>query len=450
MVQETEYLETFDGDIIEKDDIIDDLKNRYDNAYYNGLTKITDFEPGSEAYHILDTIASLYLEAREEINDNYLMSMVHTQEGEFLDNTGDSVGVYRKDAQSSSGYVIIYYNDVPLTASQIIDEGLGEVCDLQEQVYLNDLTVLTDDSISFIVEDTDATLNGNRYVMLEATCEYDGAYTNVLNDTITIIEEDLPAKVRVTNLPFSEGRDIESDDEYRNRILESPSSHPTGSMNWFKEVPFIEDGVRGLIHDILATKQGLAADEDLRIIYNPINKSEIPRPYTNAQSSIVGTYTPSEYALRQFFNLDEYNIVGVNLGYDKAVVQYVLADTTSEGYRINYVVYCNLNTTEYPDATLESITPKVEEIIQQFNQDTNISEAFNPQTLCVLVEDIPEVIDAIIYQKATKNGTTTWGIVSEEISMDYDEIYQISPDVTIITEGPASGLVVTPAKSDDP
>lgn len=449
-MQETEYIETFDGDIIEKDDVIDDLKNHYDNAYYNGLTKITDFEPGSEAYHILDTIASLYLEAREEINDNYLMSMIHTQEGEFLDNTGDSVGVYRKDAQSSSGYVIIYYNDTPLTASQIIDEGLGEVCDLQEPVYLNDLTVLTDDSISFIVEDNDQTLNGNRYVMLEATCEYDGAYTNVLNDTITIIEEDLPAKVRVTNLQFTEGRDIESDDEYRNRILESPSSHPTGSMNWFKEVPFIEDGVGGLVHDILPTKQGLAADEDLRIIYNPINKSEIPRPYTNAQSSIVGTYTPSEYALRQFFNLDEYNIVGVNLGYDKAVVQYVLADTTSEGYTINYVVYCNLNTTEYPDATVESITPKVEEILEQFNLDSNIGEAFNPQTLCVLVEDLPEVIDAIIYQKATKNGTTTWGVVSEEISMDYDEIYQISPDVTIITEGPASGLVVTPAKSDDP
>ena len=80
MVQETEYLETFDGDIIEKDDVIDDLKSKYDNAYYNNLTKITDFEVGSEAYHILDTIASLYLDAREEINDKeYLIETLKAE-----------------------------------------------------------------------------------------------------------------------------------------------------------------------------------------------------------------------------------------------------------------------------------------------------------------------------------------------------------------------------------
>ena len=80
-------METFDGEIIEKDDVIDYLKSLYDNASYNGLTKVTDFTEGSEAYHLLDTIASLFLEAREEINDNYLMSMIHTQEGEFLDTS---------------------------------------------------------------------------------------------------------------------------------------------------------------------------------------------------------------------------------------------------------------------------------------------------------------------------------------------------------------------------
>ena len=59
MVQETEYLELFDGTTLEKDDVIDYLKSKYDQAYYNGLTKVTDFNEGSEAYHLLDTIASL-------------------------------------------------------------------------------------------------------------------------------------------------------------------------------------------------------------------------------------------------------------------------------------------------------------------------------------------------------------------------------------------------------
>ena len=72
---------------------------------------------------------------------------------------------------------------------------------------------------------------------------------------------------------------------------------------------------------------------------------------------------------------------------------------------------------------------------------------------CVpLIEEIPEVTDAIIYQKATKtsDSSITWGIVTEPISMDVDEVYQVSPDVGVINTGPASGLVTTPGKSDEP
>ena len=453
MVQETEYLELFDGSVLEKDDVIDYLKEKYDQAYYNGLTKITDFEEGSEAYHLLDTIASLFLEEREDINDNYLMSMVHTQEGEFLDNTGDSLGIYRKAASPSTGYVVIYYNDTALTADAILNDGAGTICDLEDLVVLQDLTVLTDDSISFLVDDTDETLNGHKYIKLEATCEYEGEYTNVLEDSIVIIENELPAGVRVTNTAFSGGEDIESDDDYRNRILEHPNNSPTGSINWYKSIAFVDEGVTNLVHDILPTKEGISADEDLLLIYNPINKDEEIESYSGGQSSIIGDYYPSEYALRQFFALDEYNLVGITLGYQKATVQYVLADTTVTGYDINYVVYVNLNSVEYPEATLSTVTPKVEAIINQFNLDANIYQEFNPSTLCVLIEEIPEVSDAIIYQKATSTSdpsSITWGIVTEPISMELDEVYQVSPDVTVIDTGPASGLVTVPSKSDDP
>ena len=452
MVQETEYLETFDGEIIEKDDVIDYLKSLYDNASYNGLTKVTDFTEGSEAYHLLDTIAGLFLEAREEINDNYLMSMLHTQEGEFLDNTGDSLGVYRHGASPSEGYVIIYYNDEALTSEQIIDQGMGTVCTLTEPVLLNDLVVMTDDSISFTVENSDASLNNKRYVMLEAVCEYDGEYTNVLADTITLIENDLPAGVRVTNLAFTGGADIESDDDYRLRIIEHPNSSPVGSLNWYKTIAFVEDGVGELIHDILPSKTGVSVDEDLLLIYNPIDKDETEQYYSGGMTIITGNYTPSEYALRQFFALDEYNIVGITLGYQKATVQYVLADDTITGYTINYVVYVNIDTEEYPEATLSTVTPKVEEVITQFNEDANIGQSFNPANLCVLIEEIPEVTDAIIYQKATKtsDSSITWGIVTEPIEMDVEEVYQVSPDVSVINTGPAGGLVTTPGKSDEP
>ena len=452
MVQETEYLELFDGTTLEKDDVIDYLKSKYDNAYYNGLTKVTDFTEGSEAYHLLDTIASLFLEAREDINDNYLMSMIHTQEGEFLDNTGDSLGIYRKPASPSTGYVVIYYNSTALTADAILNDGAGTTCNLEAPVILDDLIVLTDDSISFIVEDTDSTLNGNKYIKLEATCEYEGEYTNVLEDTITIIENDLPVGVRVTNTAFTGGTDIESDDDYRARILEHPNNSPTGSINWYKTIAFVDEGVVNLVHDIVPTKEGVSSDEDLLLIYNPINKVETEQSYTGGQSDITGTYYPSEYALRQFFALDEYNIVGITLGYQKATPQYVLADASITGYTINYKIYVNLNSEEYPEATLSTVTPKVEAVITQFNKDANISQEFNPANLTVLIEEIPEITDAIIYQKATKtsDSSVTWGVVTEPISMDTDEVYQVSPDVGVIVTGPASGLVTTPSKSDNP
>ena len=452
MVQETEYLELFDGTTLEKDDVIDYLKSKYDNAYYNGLTKVTDFTEGSEAYHLLDTIASLFLEAREDINDNYLMSMIHTQEGEFLDNTGDSLGIYRKPASPSTGYVVIYYNSTALTADAILNDGAGTTCNLEDPVILDDLIVLTDDSISFIVEDTDSTLNGNKYIKLEATCEYEGEYTNVLEDTITIIENDLPVGVRVTNTAFTGGTDIESDDDYRARILEHPNNSPTGSINWYKTIAFVDEGVVNLVHDIVPTKEGVSSDEDLLLIYNPINKVETEQSYTGGQSDITGTYYPSEYALRQFFALDEYNIVGITLGYQKATPQYVLADASITGYTINYKIYVNLNSEEYPEATLSTVTPKVEAVITQFNKDANISQEFNPANLTVLIEEIQEITDAIIYQKATKtsDSSVTWGVVTEPISMDTDEVYQVSPDVGVIVTGPASGLVTTPSKSDNP
>ena len=380
------------------------------------------------------------------------MSMIHTQEGEFLDNTGDSLGIYRKPASPSTGYVIIYYNSTALTADEILEQGESTVCDLEDPVILEDLVVLTDDSISFTVEDADSNLNGNRYIRLEATCEYEGVYTNVLDDTITIIENDLPAGVRVTNTAFTGGTDIESDDDYRARILDHPNNSPTGSINWFKTIPFVDEGVVSLVHDIVPSKEGVSADEDLLLIYNPIDKDETPESYTGGQAGISGTYYPSEYALRQFFALDEYNIVGIALGYQKATPQYVLADTSITGYTINYEIYVNIDIGEYPEATLSTVTPKVEEVISQFNNDANISQEFNPANLCVLIEEIPEITDAIIYQKATKtsDSSVTWGIVTEPISMDTDEVYQVSSDVGVINTGPATGLVTIPSKSDDP
>lgn len=458
MVQETEFLETFDGDLIEKQDYIDMLISLYQNAAYNGMTKITDFNVGSEAYHLIDVMAGLLLEYREYINDNYLCSMIHTCEGEFLDNFGDLRGVYRRNSSPSTGIVRFYINSTKLTNEEVIAEQ-GEQA--TEEIIIPEDTVLsTSDSISFITVDEVKFNPGQYFVDCEVLCEYEGAYTNVSAETIILILDELPnVKVRVLNPDaLTEGEDIESDDDYRMRILDAPNSHPTGSLNWFQEIAFVDENVAECIHDIKATKQGLdvSEDYDLKLIFNPIDKNEEEIVCSGMTDLSDYTITPSECRLRQFFAIDEYNIVGINLTYEKATVKWVFADisTTIGGttYNIDYNIYINIDQTNYPEATLETVTPKIQEVVSNMNYDAEIGIAFSPNTLAVLVEEIDEISDAVIYQRAvdaSDSSNVKWGIVSDDIEIPYNCVYQISSDVNIIDRGPDTGLIIDPSTTDE-
>lgn len=458
MVQETEFLETFDGDLVEKQDFIDMLIALYQNANYNGMTKITDFNAGSEAYHLIDVMAGLLLEYREYIDDNYLCSMIHTCEGEFLDNFGDLRGIYRRNSSPSTGIVRFYINSTKLTNEEVIAEQ-GEQA--TEEIIIPEDTVLsTSDSISFITVDEVKFDPGQYFVDCEVLCEYEGAYTNVSAETIILILDELPnAKVRVLNPDsLTEGEDIESDDDYRMRILDAPNSHPTGSLNWFQEIAFVDENVAECIHDIKASKQGLNVDDDydLKLIFNPIDKNEEAIVCSGMTDLSDYTVTPSECRLRQFFAIDEYNIVGINLTYEKATVKWVFADitTTISGttYDIDYNIYVNIDQTNYPEATLETVTPKIQEVVSNMNYDAEIGIAFSPNTLAVLVEEIDEISDAVIYQRAVDASDSTnvkWGIVSDDIEIPYNCVFQISSDVNIIDRGPDTGLIIDPSTTDE-
>ncbi|HII09303.1 MAG TPA: hypothetical protein HA355_06880, partial [Methanosphaera sp.] len=84
MVEQDIEFVTFDGDTILKSDYRNELIDRYIQGRYDGLTKITDFTVGSEAYFLADLMAVLKLEHREDIDSNYRMCMIHYAEGEFL------------------------------------------------------------------------------------------------------------------------------------------------------------------------------------------------------------------------------------------------------------------------------------------------------------------------------------------------------------------------------
>ena len=253
---------TFDGDVITKNDYREEIIEDYVEANYAGLSKVTDFSVGSEALHHADVLATFFLEFRELIDSNYRMSMIHTMEGEFLDNHGDMVGVHREPAAPSTGKVTFYRRE-------------GHTGD----IFINDNTrVYTDDAIGFLCDIQTET----GYLVLESAqdsvevnviCEQDGAYTNVTPGTIIHIEGDLAYDCTVTNLAgdeqFIDGSDIESDDDYRNRILLAPFEVPTASLAWYNNVCLTQDS----IHDVYVQKNS-TGNYDISIYYNPVDRSK--------------------------------------------------------------------------------------------------------------------------------------------------------------------------------
>ena len=389
MEEDTEFI-TFDGDTISKSDYRDEIINKYVSAGLEGLTKITDFTIGSEAYHIADVMASLMLEHRELIDLNYRMSMIHTAEGEFLDNFGDPAGVHRYGSSPSEGTV---------TFTRLNEEG-------HENIVIPDgLQVSTDDAISFIVDNEGENLvleDGVTSISCQVLCEQEGAYTNVLPNTITLIMDDLASKLSVTNTDsMTGGRDIEDDDDYRLRILLSPYDVPVGSLRWYENMSVTLDSV----HDVFVKRGETNLEADVKIIYNPVDWTDT---------------SVAEEDLESLFSMKEYDIAGITLEYILCNKTPVL---TTEG---NVIYFAVLLEHDYSlDMVLDDVVAKIE----QFNEDAIIGIEFNPGSLASIIEnEVTGITDCRIVEYDATN--MKYSELVEPVTMEDNEVYSV--DVTDI------------------
>ena len=384
MVEEDTEFTTFDGDTISKSDYRDEVINKYIAANIDGLTKITDFEIGSEAYHIADLIASFMLEHRELVDTNYRMSMIHTAEGEFLDNFGDPAGVHRYGSIPSEGTVT--FNRLNLESTDVIEIPDG-------------MQVSTEDAISFIVDNDGENLvipSDKTSVTANVICEQEGAYTNVLPGTITLIMSDLASVLSVTNVEaMEEGRDIETDDEYRARILLSPFAVPAGTLGWFENVALTLDSV----HDVKVERGVTQAEEDIKITYNPVDWSDTSIALND---------------LTELFAMKEYNAAGVTLDFILCSPVQVL---TGE----NVVYFALILENNY---TIDMVKDSVIEKIIKFNNDALIEIEFNPGSLASIIENEIEGINTcrIVEYDSTNEKYTE---IVEAITLEENEKYVV-------------------------
>lgn len=394
--QDTEFI-TFDGDTITKSDYRNEIIDQYIQSNYDGLTKITDFSVGSEAYHLSDLMAVLMLEHREDIDNNYRMSMIHYAEGEFLDNFGDQSGVHRIQSSPSTGEVTF-----------TLAEPSADIVTIPA-----DTVVATDDAISFILTDDVVIYPGDTIGNGEVLCEQDGEFTNVLPGTVNIIISDLDINgLSVTNEDyFYDGADIEEDDDYRARILASPGNVPTGSLPWFGNVAMNDAKVASSVHDVLVRKNVAGYDEDLVMYYRALNNTA----YQN---------------LVDLFNEPEFDIVGVELAFEAGQPVTVLpASATVSGDSVEYLFAVVVD----DDFELEDIVDDIRAGIIEFNSNANLSSVFSPDSLVVDLEDVEGVFRCRIVEHNITD--STYSEVTDNnyhIQCNDDEYYQV--DMTDIED----------------
>ena len=364
--QDAEFI-TFDGDVLTKSDYRNDIIDYYIQSRYDGLTKITDFSIGSEAYHLADLMASLMLEHREDIDSNYRMSMIHYAEGEFLDNFGDMAGVHREQSSPSVGEVTF---TLPEESTEIV-------------TIPADTVVATDNAISFILVDDVEIEPGSLTGSGEVLCEQEGEYTNVLPDTVKIIITDLDINgLTVTNEDyFYDGADIEEDDDYRARILSAPGNVPCGSLSWFTNVAMDDETVATSVHDVVVRKNVVGFDEDLVIYFRALKESDT---VVVDGETVLKAYKD----LMDLFSQPEFDIVGISIAFVPGESKKVLPKTiVKDGDTVEYLYSVVLE----EDVLLESVLDDIESAIVEYNDNACLGNEFGPDALVVDIEEVEGV-----------------------------------------------------------
>ena len=403
MAEEDVEFITFDGDTITKSDYRDEIIDQFIQSNYEGLTKITDFNVGSEAYHLADLMAVLMLEHREDIDNNYRMSMIHYAEGEFLDNFGDMAGVHRHQSAPSVGEVTF-----------TLAEASTDIVEIPA-----DTVVATDDAISFILTDDVTIYPGELTGSGEALCEQDGEFTNVLPGTVNIIISELEINgLTVTNEDyFYDGADVEEDDEYRARILNAPGNVPTGSLPWFENVAMNDESVQNTVHDVIARKNVATYDEDIVMYFRALDETDT---VTLDGETVLHAYAE----LVTLFEEPEYDIVGITMAFEAGESKTVLpASTTVSGDTINYLYAVVLD----DDVQLSDVLDDIEGVIIAFNDDAKLGNTFSPDTLVAEIEDS---VEGVFRCRIVEHNVTdsTYSEVTDNnynITCNNDEYYAI-------------------------
>lgn len=390
------FFTRFDGEEIHKADIREEIINYYIDAALVGQTKITDLNPGSEAYHLCDLLSELTMDIYSMVNDNVSQLLIHEATGEILDNYGDMRGIYRIGG-SPALLNITFTRATGVTGEIIIRNGTNLVTP-DSLTYLIDLD---EEQIIIPADQNTATV--------PALCIYDGTLGNISAGVEFIIEDDeLATKVTISEYSIEEpGVDDEEDDEYRVRILNSPNDYPIGSVDWYEHLALdtSEDGSENIVDcKVEYGAFDTSGLEALNIWFKPIDydsstlivDNSVPPEYvetnSHGESSVPPiTLYPGRRDLIYLFTQDKYKLVNHILRFHLSETEFV-QDSDNWEFRIVLAEGYSLT---------NEVKARIRAKAQAYVNDLKINEEYNPYLCNEKIKELEEVFECKTYSKTT-------------------------------------------------
>lgn len=255
---------------VTKEFILQKMINYFNNKYPN--SQITDFNEGSEIRNLLESISVdiYHLESLE--NGLLRQAFLTTATGGYLDLHGEGLNVTRSIALQAQGTVtfsisepVNYLITIP-QHTRIVDTATGIYYETWTSCEIPIGETSTDCPVYSVVT---------------------GAGTNIpAGSEFLFYDQNSFREVSITNnSAFTGGCDVETDEDYRNRLIEAKTSDGFGSLKYYKKLGRVTG-----THDIALVD---SATHTAKVIVNGYQKpitdellSTVTAQYTNEKNIV--------------------------------------------------------------------------------------------------------------------------------------------------------------------
>ena len=272
MVLGDEGFYNINGDVITREKLVQHMIEYYNEKYPN--SKITDFNEGSEIRNLLEAIA-VDIFHMEIINQQTLRaSFLSTSYGSYLDLFGEELHTPRTTGTSAWGTVtfsitepVTYPITIPMYTTLVSSEtGLFYNTNMDCEIAI-----------------------GETSVDCPVYSQVPGANTNAKENTVNAFLNTPPSPLLTVtnNEAFTEGKDTESDDDYRKRLLQVKAQDSFGSLEYYTRIGTRIPGV----HDVslVESTNGYTANVLVNGNIKPLDSDILARVtsvYANAKNLV--------------------------------------------------------------------------------------------------------------------------------------------------------------------